>query len=470
MTERYARRTVLGAVAGASLLGVLGTRTASAEVPAPAGPYPPLAPLPPGAPVRRPFSPLEQRFGPYLAILPGMVNDIVTTDPATLGYMGGGWWRTPSAPYNSRVQEHVYTLSWFYANHRSWNPYAGDSALLNRLEAAVTHYLNLQHADGSWPEYEITEESKAATGFGLGYLAKTLANLRQAGALPARRTEIEAALRQGMTWFLNPANPIWADTIEYANQNAAGLSSSQLALKLTPDAALLAKLNDRIGFLAEHGQSPAGFFYEPTGMDINYNFEVMLPEIAEIHALTGNRTVLDMARKFAGWFGYNVLREPDGSGSLTYVAMSSRTHTSFYDNVIPDPDRTNLGSLFVPEVPALGAFFTSREDRAATRAQWARSGDPVLGPAKQDTSPGSSPTSPTARLSLPTARNRPPSRSCRTCGPRTSRCSCGTRNWTRPIPTSAARTSTSRGSGAPGPRATFAPPRACCGIRGRARS
>jgi hypothetical protein len=381
------RRTMLFSAAGAALLGLAGAGTASAAVPPPLGPYPPLAPLPPGAPVRRLFSPAEQRFGPYLAILPGLVNDVITDDPANLGFMGGGWWRTPSAPYNSRVQEHVYTLSWFYANRRPWNPYYLDRALRNRLEAVLVHYLDLQHADGSWPEYSIGEESKAATGFGLGYLAKTLANLRQVHALPTRRTELEASLKLGMTWFLDPANPIWAHPIEYANQNTSGLSSAQLALKLSPDRALTAKLNDRIEFLAANGQSPAGFFYEPTGMDINYNFEVMLPELAEIHALTRNRTVVEMARKFADWFGYNVVREPDGSGSLTYVAMSSRTHVSYYDDVIPDPDRTNLASLFVPEVPSLAAFFTTREDRAQTRRDWAATPGPAIGPAKQDTSP-----------------------------------------------------------------------------------
>jgi hypothetical protein len=381
------RRTFLGGATAATVLGVVGAGVASAEVPPPAGPFPPLAPLPPGAPVRRLFTPAEQRFAPYLAILPGMVNDVITTDPATVGFFGGGWWRTPSEPYNARVQEHVYTLSWFYANRRPWNPYYLDPALRNRLEAAIVHYLNLQHADGSFPEYSITEKSKAATGFGLGYLAKTLANLRQVNALPVRRAELEAALHQGVTWFLDPANPIWAHPIEFANQNTSGLSSSQLALKLNPDAGLSKKLHDRIEFLAANGQSAAGFFYEPTGMDINYNFEVMLPELAEIYALTRNRTVVGMARKFADWFGYNVVREPDGSGSLTYVATSSRTHVSYYDDVIPDPDRTNLGSLFVPEVPDLAAFFTTREDRAETRRQWARTPGPVPGPAKQDTSP-----------------------------------------------------------------------------------
>ncbi|MCF3962078.1 hypothetical protein [Streptomyces fuscigenes] len=383
------RRALLGGALGAAAL--LGTGwtggVASAAVPPPAGPFPPLGGLPPGAPARRLFTPREQRFGPYLAILPGMVNDVVVDDPGDLGFLGGGWWRTPSAPYNSRVQEHVFTLSWFHANSRPWNPYAGDRALLARLDAAIAHYLDLQHADGSWPEYDIDEKSKAATGFGIGYLAKTLANLRQGRSLPQRRAEIEAAVRLGTTWFLDPANPIWQSPINFANQNASGLAGATRFLRLAPDAGLERGLADRVEYLAEHGQSPAGFFYEPTGMDIDYNFEVLMPEIAEIHHLTRNRAVLGMARRFADWFGYNVVREPDGSGSLTYVAMSARTGVAYYDDVVPDPDRTNLGSLFVPEVPALAAFFTTAEDRAEIRAAWAAAPGPAVGPAKQDTSP-----------------------------------------------------------------------------------
>jgi len=136
------RRTVLLGAVGA---GLVPTVTAA---PARAAGLPLLAGLPAGAPDRRLFTPGEQRFAGYLVILAPMTNDIVDTDP--YGFMGGGWWRTPAQPYNSRVQEHVFTLSWFYANQRAWNPYYRDSALLGRLDAALQHYLGLQNPDGSW--------------------------------------------------------------------------------------------------------------------------------------------------------------------------------------------------------------------------------------------------------------------------------------------------------------------------------
>lgn len=104
------RRTLLAGTAAAAL-------TPSLAIPAMAADgLPLLEPLAPGAPNRRLFAPLEQRFASYLAILAPMTNDIVDTDGPAYGFMGGGWWRTPAQPFNARVQEHVFTLSWYYAN------------------------------------------------------------------------------------------------------------------------------------------------------------------------------------------------------------------------------------------------------------------------------------------------------------------------------------------------------------------
>ncbi|MER6950965.1 hypothetical protein ABT294_43825 [Nonomuraea sp. NPDC000554] len=377
------RRAFLTAAVTAAVTATGATALLAALPPRPALALAQLAPLPAGAPGRRQFVPAEQRYAPYLATLAPMVNDMDDS-----GFFAGGWWRSPAAPYNARVQEHVYTLSWFYANARPWNPYAGDPVLLSALDAALGHYLSLQHPDGAWPEYHLDQHSMAATGFGLGYLSKTLDVLRRADILPARRTQLSAALRTAMTWFLDPANgTVWQSRLEYANQTSSGLAGSALALKLDPDATLSGRLSDAISRLATAGQSPAGFFYEQRGMDMNYNFEVMLPEMADLYHRTGDPALAAMAGKFAGWLGYNLLREPDGSGYLTNIAPSTRTSTRYYDDVRPDPDRTALNSLFVPDVPALGAFMSARQDLAAARAAWADDPAPVGRLAKQDTSP-----------------------------------------------------------------------------------
>ncbi|MCX4530236.1 hypothetical protein [Streptomyces sp. NBC_01669] len=377
-----------------ALLTAAGAAGLAAALPAPgalaAGSLPNLAPLPADTPHRRAFAAEEQRFAPYLVSLAKMVNDIEGNNPSTFGFMGGGWWRTPSAPYNTRVQEHVYTLAWFLTKPRSWNPYAGDAALLAGLDAALGHYLSLQHSDGSWSEYSAGEHSLPATGFALGYLSKTHVLLKDANLLPARRTQIAQALHSAMTWLLNPSNGgVWQTPITFANQVTAGLAGSALALRTNPDAGLSSQLNSAFARLADNGQSPAGFFYEKGGTDMNYNFEVMLPEMADAWRQSNNSHLVTMAGKYTDWLGYNLLREPDGSGWFSNIAPSTRTSTLAYANTRPDPERTALNAQFVPAVPALGAFMSAREDLAAARGAWAADTSPVPDLVKQDTSPRS---------------------------------------------------------------------------------
>ncbi|NUP04179.1 MAG: hypothetical protein HOW71_03255 [Nonomuraea sp.] len=368
------RRTLLAGAGAAAVFAALPAGRAEALA---------LATLPPGSPDRRLFAPAEQRFATYLTTLAPMVHDMDAS-----GFFAGGWWRNPAASYNARVQEHVYTLAWFLTQQRAWNPYTRDPALAAALDAGLGHYLGLQHADGSFPEYSRGEHGLAPTGFALGYLSKTLALLRRAGVLPGRQAQVSAALRRAAAWLLDGANgSAWQSRLTFANQTMAGVAGAALTLRLDPDPALQRQLADAFARMAETGQSPAGFFYEKSGPDQNYNFEVMLPEMADAWRQSGDPHVVGMAARYADWLGYNLLREPDGSGWLTNVAPSSRTSSRFYDDVRPDPERTSLASQFVPEVPALAAFLSAREDLDAARAAWAADPSPVPVLAKQDTSP-----------------------------------------------------------------------------------
>ncbi|SDH52188.1 hypothetical protein SAMN05216553_1261 [Lentzea fradiae] len=108
--------------------------------------------------------------------------------------------------------------------------------------------------------------------------------------------------------------------------------------------------------------------YEETGADTNYNFEVMLPEMADVWRQSGDPNLVTMTRRYTDWLGYSLLREPDGSGWFANIAPNSRTSSRFYADVRPDPERTALGNQFVPVVPGLAAFVSSREDLAAARS------------------------------------------------------------------------------------------------------
>lgn len=367
----FSRRSLITGATAAGLLAALPGQALA--LPAP----------PPVTPDRRAFAPGEQRFAPYLMAVSPMVADM---NPA--GFFGGGWWRSPNASYNARVQEHVYTLAWFATQSRSWNPYRGNTNVIAALDAGLGHYLGLQHADGSWPEYSRDQHSLAATGFAMGYLSKTNALLARARVLPSRQAQITASLHRAMTWFLDPSNGVvWQSPLTWANQTASGLAGSALALRQHPDPVLRQRLTEAFARLARDGQSPAGYFYEETGADTNYNFEVMLPELADAWRQSGDPNLVAMARKYTDWLGYNLLREPDGSGWFATIAPNSRTSSRFYADVRPDPERTALNAQFVPEVPDLAAFVSSREDLAAARTAWAASSAPVPALVKPDTSP-----------------------------------------------------------------------------------
>jgi hypothetical protein len=367
----FSRRSL---ITGATAIGLLATLPASAQ----ALPAPPTV-----TPNRRSFAPDEQRFAQYLMLVSPMVADMDSS-----GFFGGGWWRNPNVSYNARVQEHVYTLAWFATQSRSWNPYRGNAQVLAALDAGLGHYLGLQHANGSWPEYSRDQHSLAATGFAMGYLSKTNALLGRAGVLPQRQAQIRASLRRAMTWFLDGSNSVvWQRPLTWANQTTAGLAGSALALKQDPDAGLRQRLTEAFARLAATGQSPAGFFYEESGADTNYNFEVMLPELADAWRQSEDPNLVAMTRKYTDWLGYNLLREPDGSGWFTNVAPNSRTSSKFYADVRPDPERTALNNQFVPVVPDLAAFLSSREDLAAARAAWTADSAPVPALVKPDTSP-----------------------------------------------------------------------------------
>ena len=153
---------------------------------------------------------------------------------------------------------------------------------------------------------------------------------------------------------------------------------------------------------------------------MNYNFEVMLPEMADAYQQTSDPNLVNMARAFTGFLSYNLLREPDGAGYMVNVAPSTRTSARWYDEVRPDPDRTALNWTFIRQVPLLSAFLTAREDLAEARAAWARSTEPVTPLAKQDTSPRILTHGLYDEGSPADGSGPPPSRTCPTCAPTTS--------------------------------------------------
>ncbi|TDE95146.1 hypothetical protein EXU48_08485 [Occultella glacieicola] len=344
-------------------------------------------PLPDGAPDRAAFAPNEQVFGQYLQLLAPLANSVVDDDPELFGWMEDGWWRTPNHPRNSRIMEHVSTLSWFLVNERSWNPYYLDPNLEGRLDAAIGYYLGLQGPRGAWPvTYE--EESLATTGFGLVSLGNLQRDLIQEDLLPDRQVELEASMRHAAQWLMDTSLPHWDTPLVVTNQLVGGLAGVGHASVVIGDPQLAADLDDRIALLAAHGQAPAGYFHDPLVYDSGYNSTVMMPDLADLYLLTGNQQLVEMARKWADFAQYAILPEPGAPGWVHFAAASARNSTSTL-TLYPDDarDRYALARAFVPEVPNLGLYSSSREDKAASRADWAASTEPIPPLVKPNASP-----------------------------------------------------------------------------------
>ena len=381
------RRSVLAGGLGAAALAGLGVPLAGPAGGSTGSVLPLVDPLPAGAPDRTAFAPNEQVFGSFLVILAPLANSVVDDDPELYGWMEDGWWRTPNHPRNSRIMEHVATLSWFLAHDRPWNPYLGDPALEARLDAAIGYYLGLQGPTGAWPvTYE--EESLATTGFGAAALVETLRNLRLAQRLPQRQAGIEAALRAACGWLMDPDQDFWGPPVGVANQPVGGVAAVAEVADVLGDPTIAAGVDERLDYLAEHAQAPGGWFHEPMGYDARYSVSVQLPDMAVLARHTANPVVATMVTRFADFHGYAMVREPGVSGWFQYAAINARSAATFRDDTVDaQNDYSALSRALLADSPRLAAFLPSREGVQEARAAWAADPAPVPPRVKGDTDP-----------------------------------------------------------------------------------
>lgn len=385
---RVSRRAV---IYGA--LGLGGLAVASQFVPelriAGREPLGKLAAFP--APHRTSFIDAEQVLAPYLMIAVPLANDIVGDPRAEYyGFMAGGWWRPANAQTetNARIMEHISTLAWFAANQRDWNPLYRNEILLSRIEAAVAYYTSLQLQDGTYPEYE-GRASLAATTFGIVAQADAYEALQQIGALPNAMLQLRASMERAVHWFMDVQAEHWTPPVRVFNQVTAGLIGAQRALHLLSNPLVDQNaINERISYLCAHGQAPAGFLHEPYGVDFGYNFTVTMPDLAWLYAHTEHPEIVSLVRRYMDFMAYAVLPEP-GTGGLWHVpALHARNVTTSVSRPAGDlADRGALAKGFLRDVPEIALFLPTREDKVASREEFALATEPVGELTKPHTSP-----------------------------------------------------------------------------------
>lgn len=335
---------------------------------------PEVAPIEPGTVSRTQFAPKEQRVARHLATLAALANSVEDADPATYGFITGEWWRTPdNKPYNARVQENALTLAYFFSQARPWNPYTGDDALRQRLEAALSYWLKLQFDDGSFPEYRPTEHSRPATAFAMSFFGEALRVLAEGpGIDPALRARVEEALNAAAAWFLNPRNgQVWGEQgYIFSNQIAAGLAGYSVVQPFIKDRALDERFRERTEVFAENAQSSAGYFYELGEVDQGYSYGVMTRDMAQLYERFKSPTLLRMQERYYDWLSYTHVLEPDGTGFWKGSAISSRSDSITLDAYQDDSETSDSNHLWAQYIPQAAAYVSSAEERAAAREVW----------------------------------------------------------------------------------------------------
>ncbi len=291
----------------------------------------------------------------------------VRDEPPNYGFIDIAVWRSPDQqePYNARLMENILSLSWFYTHDADWNPYYGDPATRQRLEAALTHWISIANPDGRFAETSPTNYKLAPTAFAARFVGEALHNL--AGGPPIDTTIHNAATevhRKAVMWTLNSNADFNTGSTKFSNQygNIWGGALSYLDLRSDTDMAnkLLQRVNQSPAMY-----SPAGYPYEERGPDFSYNLNTHMSNIDTAWNYVHDRenaleqTIADTFAaehaKFMEWLSYNAVRQPNGNFILN-TAVSTRQQQGVLQR---------LDSPLAEVVPLARAFSLTVDEIAA---------------------------------------------------------------------------------------------------------
>lgn len=245
--------------------------------------------------------------------------------------------------FNPRVQEVYLPITYFYSRNDDWNEYYGNEEVKERLEAIIEHTLSLQFKDenryGAWPEYSSTTGSLPGTSFTVNYLGQAMRLLREAKKADPDFPSIDQdlfdradqAIRAGIIRVLTSSS-MWNTGKQYSNQYGLIWSAALAYLEYHPDDTEMIEAFDKRWAQSGELISPAGFYYENSGLDMPYNLGVHTQNIAaEYHYMRGTKYEKDLIEhqsRFFDWLSYNFLVEPDGSFVTVNAAASERSEPS----------------------------------------------------------------------------------------------------------------------------------------------
>lgn len=269
----------------------------------------------------------------YLKHFHRLANAVVS-EGENKGFIDISVWRhqRDNRPYNARILENILSLAFFYATDRPWNPYYGDAAVRDRLDAALMFWVNSQNDDGRFSEYDVNRWNLAATAFAAKFMAETLELLEGKDVNPRTMRQVWQAQRKAIMGVLdNEAS--YRHGMRFSNQFGNVWPAAIMYLQNHTDREMERALLSRLESGKTSFQSPAGFFYESNAPDWGYAFGTHFSNmIAAWHYARDTKWApyfVEEVDRWTEWFSYNAYPEPGNKIFTLNRAIQTRQTRGF---------------------------------------------------------------------------------------------------------------------------------------------
>ena len=308
----------------------------------------------------------------YLDHFHRLANAVRDTEPDR-GFIDLAIWRRPqdNEPYNARIMENITSLAWLYARDEPWNPYYGDEAVRQRLEAAMEFWVGAQNEDGRFSEYGEGRWNLPATAFASKFMSEALIQLDGGPPVDADILErVREANHKAILFTLN-SEAFWNHAHRFTNQYGNIFAGALGYLHLYDDPEMAADLKRQMVKALDAFLSPAGYLYEADGPDWGYYFGTHHSNVHmawhfgrgfEVDGVDIGDLVAREYEETTQWLAYNAVPQPDGGRFFLNRSVESRQSRASFERL-----ETPLS-----EVVPLARAFSVTDDEREERLGWSR--------------------------------------------------------------------------------------------------
>jgi hypothetical protein len=280
----------------------------------------------------------EELDMPYFLVHFCSLANAVIMDGEHKGFIDIPVWRheKDNKPYNARIMENIYSLSYFYTTDRPWNPYLNNRSLRKRIENALEFWSSIQSEEGQFSEYKVEGWNLAATAFATKFIGEALILLTKHGGISdAVMENAFLSMREAILNVLK--DPEFYDHgRSFTNQYTNVWSGALAYLSLRDDVEVHEALKSRILQSLEEFQSPAGYFYESDGPDWNYNLGTHENNLMMTWPYVKGTELEEIFKKkyedFMQWVSINATPEPGFNTWYLNGGISTRTAGYYMEN------------------------------------------------------------------------------------------------------------------------------------------